>query len=52
MLGKIIKNKSATRYANKNQQEWFAENFSLYHMDREDLVDPEWIKFFKENVDV
>jgi hypothetical protein len=21
-------------------------------MDRRDLVDPEWIKFFKENVDV
>jgi hypothetical protein len=24
----------------------------LFHMDRKDLVDPEWIKFFKENVDV
>ena len=50
MLGKIIKNKSATRYANKNQKEWFAENFSLYHMDRKDLVDPKFIEFLENEV--
>jgi hypothetical protein len=50
MLGKIINNKSATKYANKNQKEWFAENFALYHMDRKDIVDPDFIKFLKEVV--
>ena len=43
---------SATRYGDSNSQEWFCENFALFHMDRKDLVDPEWIKFFKENVNV
>ena len=45
------KRNGATLYSDKNAQEWFCENFSLYHMDRRDLVDPEWIKFFKENVE-
>jgi len=43
---------SATKYGDSNSQEWFCENFALFHMDRKDLVDPEWIKFFKENVNV
>jgi hypothetical protein len=46
------KRNGASLYSDKNAQEWFCENFALFHMDRKDLVDPEWIKFFKENVDV
>jgi hypothetical protein len=40
----------ATRYSNKNTSEWFAENFSLYAMDRKDLVDPNFIEFFTKEV--
>jgi len=29
-----------TKYAGSNSHEWFAENFSLYHLGRKDLVDP------------
>ena len=47
-----FKRNGSTLYSDKNASEWFAENFSLYHMDKRDLVDPEWIKFFKEKVDV
>lgn len=39
--------KSATRYGDKNEREWFAENFSLYFMDREDLVDPLFIRLIE-----
>ena len=39
--------KSATRYGDTNQREWFAENFSLYFMDREDLVDPLFIRLIE-----
>ena len=50
-LGNIrIARTSATRYSNKNTSEWFAENFSLYAMDRKDLVDPNFIEFFTKEV--
>ena len=39
--------KSATRYGDKNELEWFAENFSMYFMDREDLVDPLFIRLIE-----
>lgn len=48
-LGNIkIARTGSTRYSNKNTKEWFAENFSLYAMDRKDLVDPNFIKFLKK----
>jgi len=37
-----------TGYAKKNGKEWFAENFSLYNMNRKDLVDPKFIKLIEE----
>lgn len=37
---KVDKNKQASAYSTTNEKEWFAENFSLYMMDRADLVDP------------
>ena len=30
---------SPTKYADVNEKEWFAENFTLYHMGRKDIVD-------------
>ncbi len=49
MLGKTIKG-GATRYSNANTFEWFAENFSLYHMNKRDLVDPKFIEFLEGEV--
>jgi len=49
MLGKRISG-GATRYSNSNSKEWFAENFSLYHMGREELVDPKFIEFLENEV--
>ena len=43
--------KSATRYGDENAKEWFAENFSLYFMDREDLVDPLFIRLIDKIMD-
>ncbi|BAQ91651.1 Phage minor capsid protein 2 [uncultured Mediterranean phage uvMED] len=43
-------NGGATRYSNANTKEWFAENFSLYHMGREELVDPKFIEFLENEV--
>jgi len=40
----------ATRYSNANTKEWFAENFSLYHLGREELVDPKFIEFLENEV--
>lgn len=40
----------STRYSDTNAKEWFCENFSLYHMNRKDLVDPEFIKFIEKEV--
>jgi hypothetical protein len=40
----------ATRYSTYNTKEWFAENFSLYHMGREELVDPKFIEFLENEV--
>ena len=45
-----INKTSASRYSDKNTQEWFAENFSLYHMGRKDLVDPRFIEFLENEV--
>ena len=39
--------KSSTKYGDKNDKEWFAENFCLYFMDREDLVDPLFIRLIE-----
>ena len=49
MLGKNI-NGGATRYSTSNTKEWFAENFSLYHMGKEKLVDPKFIEFLENEV--
>jgi len=46
-----FKRKGASLYSDVNSKEWFCENFALFHMDKKDLVDPEWIKFFKENIE-
>ena len=43
--------KSASRYGDKNTAEWFAENFSLYFMNKRDLVDPEFIKLIERIMD-
>jgi len=48
--GKSFFLKGATRYSTYNQKEWFAENFSLYHMGREELVDPKFIEFLENEV--
>ena len=45
-----IKGTSSTRYSETNTKEWFAENFALYAMDKKDLVDPNFIKFFESEV--
>ena len=42
--------KGATRYSTQDVQEWFAENFSLYHMGKEQLVDPKFIQFLEDEV--
>ena len=39
-----------SRYAQKNEKEWFAENFSAYHMGKNDLVSPEWLEFYKTEI--
>lgn len=49
LLGKRI-NGGASRYSTANTSEWFAENFSLYHMGKEELVDPRFIKFLEDEV--
>ncbi len=46
---KFYKNGS-TRYSATNTKEWFAENFSLYHMGKEDLTDPRFIQFLEEDI--
>ncbi len=48
--GKRFRGKAASRYADKNQAEWFVENFTLYEMGKNELIDPSWLQFFKENV--
>jgi len=48
--GKSFFKKGATRYSTYNPKEWFAENFSLYHMGREELVDPKFIEFLENEV--
>lgn len=40
----------STRYSDTNAKEWFCENFSLYHMNRKDLVDPAFIEFIEKEV--
>ena len=45
-----IKKSSASIYSDKNTKEWFAENFSLYHMGKKDLVDPRFIEFLENEV--
>ena len=49
-ISRGVKGSSATRYSDENVYEWFAENFSLYHMGREELVDPNFIKFLENEV--
>ena len=44
------KGKGASRYSDKNNKEWFAENFSLYHMGKLDLVDKRFIEFLESEV--
>ena len=41
---------SATRYADQNKLEWFAENFTLYELGKTELVDPKFLKFLNEKV--
>ena len=42
--------KGASRYSTTDVQEWFAENFSLYHMGKEQLVDPKFVQFLEDEV--
>lgn len=37
-----------SRYSQSNPREWFAENFAMWAMRREDLVDPEFIELIEE----
>jgi len=46
-LNKLNKDKQATKYATKNQVEWFAENFALYWNNRRDLVDPMFVSLLE-----
>ena len=46
-LNKLNKDKQATKYATKNQVEWFAENFALYWSNRRDLVDPMFVSLLE-----
>ena len=39
--------KAPTKYAGKNVQEWFAENFEMYWMDRKEVVDPDFIEMIE-----
>jgi hypothetical protein len=39
-----------SRYAQSNDKEWFAENFSAYHMGRNEIVSPEWLEFYKTEI--
>jgi SPP1 gp7 family putative phage head morphogenesis protein len=39
-----------SRYSQANSKEWFAENFSAYHMGRNDIVSPEWLEFYKTEI--
>ena len=39
-----------TLYGMTNEVEWFAENFAAYEMGKLDVVDPNFIKFLKEEV--
>ena len=50
LKGLRFRGKGATRYSDKNQQEWFAENFTLNEMGKSDLVDPKFIEFMKAEV--
>ena len=40
---KAKKGGGATEYSDTDGAEWFAENFSLYYLDKKDLVDPVFI---------
>ena len=42
------KRHSPTRYGDTNQEEWFAENFSMYYMGRRDLVDDKFIDLIED----
>ena len=42
------KKNSPTTYGATDTKEWFVENFSLYFMDRKNLVDPKFIKVLEE----
>lgn len=45
---KNINQHSPSNYGATNTREWFAENFSLFYMGKEDLVAPEFIKILQE----
>jgi methionine aminopeptidase len=39
-----------SKYSQMDSQEWFAENFSAYHMGRTEIVSPEWLEFYKTEI--
>ena len=47
-ITQITSRKYPTKYASTNGVEWFAENFALYNMKKEYLVDPKFIKLIEE----
>ena len=47
-VARTFKDNSPTIYGGKNTKEWFVENFSLFFMDKKDLVDPLFVKILKE----
>lgn len=44
MVRKRLKGTAATRYADTNGREWFAENFALWAKGRDELVSPRFVK--------
>jgi hypothetical protein len=45
---KAARDAQPSRYSNKDQYEWFAENFALYMMGNRKLVDDDLIKLIEE----
>ena len=48
---KIDLTESPSTYGTTKPVEWFAENFSLYYLDKKDLVDPAFVQILKDIID-
>jgi SPP1 gp7 family putative phage head morphogenesis protein len=47
-FAKTVERKTATKYGMENPAEWFAENFSLYFMNKRHLVDPRFTEVIEK----